>query len=221
MDATGAANGAARGSASSRHPAPPDRRRPAPERAADVTSEFGLQAAHECGQAGLSFALETLGCENRTNLGKCAIEVAIHYDIIVFCPMRHLAAGLGHAGADHLVVVLSARMQAPLQLRNRRRQHKNADQILRKLLVQLLSPLPVDVEQHVAALLQRLLHGLARCAVEIAEHLSKFQQLTGASELVEALAVDEMIMSAIDFAAPLGTRGNRDRKLDTALLGEE
>src|SRR4051794_33396753 len=105
MDATGAANGAARGSASSRHPAPPDRRRPAPERAADVTSEFGLQAAHECGQAGLSFALETLRVKYCSNVAECPIKVTIDHDVIIFGPMAHLVPRLGHTGAYHLFIV--------------------------------------------------------------------------------------------------------------------
>ena len=105
--ATGAANGAARASASSRRRAQPDRLTAAQQRAADVSSEFRLQAAHERGQAGLSFALEPLGAKDRAHVAECAIEVAVDHDIIVFGPMAHLVAGLGHAGADHLLVVLA------------------------------------------------------------------------------------------------------------------
>ena len=52
---------------------------------------------------------------------------------------------------------------------------------------QLLGALPVDVEQHVMALLQRLHHGALGRAVEIAEHLGIFQQVATVAQAAELL----------------------------------
>src|SRR5438552_14855795 len=112
--------------------------------------------------------------------------------------MAHLVAGLGHAGADHPLVVLGAGVQPPRQFAARRRQDENADQIGGRVFAQLLGALPIDVEQHVAALLERLLYRLSRRAIEVAEYLGILQELTILPQLVEAIAVDEMVMPSVD-----------------------
>src|SRR3546814_5673791 len=53
-------------------------------------------------------------------------------------------------------------------------------------LAELLGALPVDVEQHVAAALQRLLHRPARRAVVVAEHHRVFQQLAAGDRAIRS-----------------------------------
>ena len=65
---------------------------------------------------------------------------------------------------------------------------------------ELLRALPVDVEQDVAALAQRVLHRLLGRAVAIAEDMRPFDELAVGDHPVELGVVDEMIVDAVDLA---------------------
>ena len=69
---------------------------------------------------------------------------------------------------------------------------------------QLPCALPVDVEQDVPTLAQRLLHGRLRGAVSMAEDVRPFDELVGRRSAVEFRIVDEMIVHPVDLARPLG-----------------
>ena len=97
-----------------------------------------MQAAHECGQPGLSFALETFGVKDSSNVAERPIKVAIDHDIIIFWPVAHLVPRFGHAGADHLFVVERTGVQPPRQLAAGWRQQEHADEIVAGALAQLL-----------------------------------------------------------------------------------
>src|SRR5215510_4196884 len=109
-----------------------------------------LQAAHKIIKTWLTFTLEALSGQNGPDIAKCLIDLAVDYDVIVFGPMTHLVGRLRHSPIYGLIIVLGARAQAPLQFRNRWRQHENAYQVAARLVAKLLGALPVDVKQNVA-----------------------------------------------------------------------
>src|SRR3546814_5198590 len=88
-------------------------------------------------------------------------------------------------------------VQAAPQLRRRGRQDEHADEVVARRLAQLLGALPVDVEWHVAAALQRGLHRRARRAVVVAEHHRMLQQLAARNHRGEALLPDEEVVLAL------------------------
>ena len=91
-------------------------------------------------------------------------------DVVVLGPMAHLVGRLGHALGDDLWRILGARDQALLEVARRGRQDEHRHQVVAALLLELLRALPVDVEQHVAAGLERRLDRRARRAVVVVEH---------------------------------------------------
>src|SRR5882672_1584639 len=153
--------------------------------------QIRLQRAHEGRQPGLTLALEALGGEDRADVLEGAPYVAIDDHVIVFRPVAHLIGGLGHAGVDDVVGILGAGAQARFKIRNRRRQHKNADEIVAALLAQLLGALPVDVEQHITPHRQRALDRCPRRAIAAPEHLGPFHKVAARHHSVEALFIDE------------------------------
>ncbi len=63
--------------------------------------------------------------------------------------------------------------------------------------------MPIDVEQHVAAGIERLDDGLARCCVLVIEHARPFEQVAAVAAASELGVVDERVVAAVDLA---GTR---------------
>ena len=74
------------------------------------------------GQPRAAFALEPLGLQDRLHLGKGFFDIVVDHDVVVFRPVTHLVTGEAHAMADHLVGILTTGMQAPFQVRGRRRE---------------------------------------------------------------------------------------------------
>src|SRR5262245_55208368 len=135
--------------------------------------------------------------------------------------MAHLAGGFGHAPANDVVAVLRPRLEPPLELGHRTRQYEHADEIARSMIAQLLRSLPVDVEHYVAAGRQCRLYRRARRSVAMIEHPGRLEQITVAHHGVEARLIDEMIVAAVNLAAPFRPRGDRDRELDPRVRLEQ
>ena len=55
----------------------------------------------------------------------------------------------------------------------------------------------------------------------VVEHLGPFQQFAFLDQRVEALAVDEMIVAAVDLARPHLARGDRHRQRNALVLGQQ
>src|SRR5882672_1932379 len=179
-----------------------------------------LQRAHEGRQPGLTLALEALGGEDRTDVLEGAPYIAIDDHVIVFRPVAHLIGGLGHAGANDIVGILGAGPQARFKIRNRRRQHKDADEIIAALLAQLLRALPVDVEHHITPHRQRALDRCARRAIAAPEHLGPFEKVAARHHGVEAVFIDEAVVPAFHLARTRLARRHRDRQLDGGIAIE-
>jgi 16S rRNA (adenine1518-N6/adenine1519-N6)-dimethyltransferase len=184
-------------------------------------SQFCLQTADKFGQSRLALALEAFGRQNRLHLRERAIDIGIDDHVVVLGPVAHLVGGLAHARMDDLIGVLRSRSQPQLEVRNRRRQHEDADEIAICLLTKLLRALPVDVEQNVAALDQSRLDWQPGRAIAISEHLRPFQQFAVLDHCVETRRVEEMVVAAVDLARPLLARRHRNRKLDARVSREE
>ena len=103
------------------------------------------------------------------------------------------------------------RLEPALQFPDGRRQDENADEIVARFFAQLLRALPIDIEQHVAAGAQCVDDRPARRAVAMAEHFGPLQQLAFFDHGIEATAIDEMIIAAVDLAGPLAAGGHRHR----------
>ena len=135
--------------------------------------------------------------------------------------MTDFIRGLGHALGHRHGRILGAADQALAQFLRRRRKNEDADEIVLHRLGQLLGALPVDVEQHVAASLQRRRHRPLRRAVEIAEHLGVFEKLAPVAQTGEFPGADEVIILAVDLSRPRRPRGDGNRHLDMAVGGKE
>ena len=131
--------------------------------------------------------------------------------IIIFGPVADFARRALHAAGDHFLAVGAASAQAPFEFGQRWRQDENPDEILAHRRMKLLRALPVDVEQDVAAGLQRGLHRRLGRAVAIVEHRRPFDELAGLDQPVELGIVDEMIVDIVALARPLGAGRRRDR----------
>jgi hypothetical protein len=101
--------------------------------------------------------------------------------------MGDLLAGVAQAPGDDIGRVLGPALQAGAQLEEGRREDEDAHHVLVHLLDDLAGPLPVDVEHHVLADAQGLLHGLARRAVEVAVHLGPFQEVPAIAQTLEVV----------------------------------
>src|SRR3954453_13047545 len=134
------------------------------------------QLADEIVEEDAARRLQPLGLEDVVDELAAFLRVVVDQHIIIFGPMAYLGRGAVHAAADHLPAVGAARAKAALELGHRGRQDEDADDV-RIDLLQLLRALPVDVEQHVAAALDRLHHLALERAVAVAEDVRPFEEL--------------------------------------------
>ena len=111
--------------------------------------------------------------------------------------------------------VLGAPLEPLFQRLQRRRQDEDADQIALDRLGKLLAPLPIDVEDDIAAGIERAFHRVAGGAVPVAEHFRAFKERPALPQAYETGLVDEMIVAAVHLVRPLGSRGVRDRDFDS------
>src|SRR3990170_2394334 len=93
--------------------------------------------------------------------------------------------------------------------------------MLAEIGLELPRSLPVDVEQYVAALAERLLHRRFRGAVAVTEDIGPFDELAGGDHRIEPGIVDEMIIDVVALAGPLGPRRRADRHGDLLVRLEQ
>ena len=111
--------------------------------------------------------------------------------------------------------------QAALQLRDRGRQDENAHHVLGRGAAELLGPLPVDVEQDVAAGCQGGLDCAARGAVGMTVDPGMLQELAAGDHGGEALLADEVIVDAVGLGRAARSGGDGDGERDLGLLLEQ
>jgi hypothetical protein len=98
--------------------------------------------------------LEPLRLEDVVDQLAAFLGVVVDQHVIIFGPVADLARCPLHPPVDDLLAVGAARAQPALELAHRGRQDEHPDDVGVDLL-QLLGALPVDVEQDVAAALNR------------------------------------------------------------------
>lgn len=164
------------------------------------------------------FRCDALGKNYGAEFGGCLIEDIVHDCVAIVMNLLELFAGLGEAalddGLDGHVLGLGAVAEAHLQHLRAGREDEYGDGF-GKLLHDLKGALDVDVEKEVVAAIA----GVGECggggAVEVAEDLGPFEELTGIDHAEEFFAGGEVVLAAILFGTARGTRGVRDREVDT------
>ena len=128
--------------------------------------------------------------------------------------MADLLRRAAHPEVDHLLAVGAAIVEASFQLGHRRRQDEDPHEIGAEGIFELLGALPVDVEQDVAAVLERFLDRLLRAAVAMIEDIGPFGEFVVGDQPVELRVVDEMIIDPVDLARAHRPGGGADRHGD-------
>ena len=116
--------------------------------------------------------------------------------------MVDLSSGRCDAPRHHFLGVLAARPQTLLQGLAVRRQDEHAYHVLAHPLLELAGPLPIDIEEHVIARVERGLHGCLRRRIAIAVNLGPLEQLAGPLEPLELGRVDEVVVPTVHLSAP-------------------
>ena len=114
-----------------------------------------------------------------------------------------------HFGVSKVLVICPTSLKYQWQSEITRfsgRQDENAHKIFAHRRMELLSSLPVDIEQDVAPFPERVLHRRLGRAVAKAEDRRPFDELILGDQRVEARVVDEMIVDVVDLARPLRPR---------------
>src|SRR3546814_5136054 len=98
----------------------------------------------------------------------------------------------------------------------RRRQDEHADSI-GHLLAHLARALPVDLQQHVAALGQPRFHRLDRRALPVAVHQRMLEEVAGIDHAREFLARNEVVVLGVALARSRLARGVGNRQADVGV----
>src|SRR5688572_5999072 len=161
--------------------------------------------------AGLLAAAVKDGLELR----ECLVEVAVDDHVVEVPPARHLEDRFVDPARDRLFAVAAALAQPRLELGARGRQDEDLDR-LRQPLADLRRPLPVDLEDQVAALGERGLDDAAARSVEVAEDVRVLDEFVRIPQALEIRALDEVVVLAVVLAgAGLARRagdGERHRR---------
>ena len=128
--------------------------------------------------------------------------------------MADFARGAAHPAGDDVLAVGRAVVETAGEFGDRGREDEDAHQILAHRRVKLLRALPVDVEQHVAAGLERGLDRGLRRAVMMIEDGRPFGEFALVRQRLELGVANEMIVTAFDLAGAHRARGGGDRHRD-------
>src|SRR5450631_99659 len=139
------------------------------------------------------------------------VENIIHHHVIEFIPVRHISHGVGEATGDGGIGFGPAVAQALLKSAARRRQDENR-RAFRQRCPYLAGALPIDLENHAAALRQIRLDRRPARAVMIVEHLRVLKELLVVSQLAELVDGHEEVLAAFGFSRPRLPRGMRYRQ---------
>ena len=127
---------------------------------------FGHQIPDKSDQAGLPCPAHAFGGKDLLYLGKAGVEIIVDQDIVITVPMADLAGSALHPALDNLGRIGVAAFQPFAQFIEGRRQDEDADNILSGALIQLLGPLPVDIEQYILSVRQTLVNRNGRVVTD-------------------------------------------------------
>src|SRR5574344_128520 len=144
--------------------------------------------------------------ENRLEFVQRGAEVVIDDQIVVFNIMAHLGGGLLHAALDHVFAVLTPVVQTLAQGFTTGRQDEYGTGSGHQA-AHLPGALPVDFQNQVLALIQRLLHPLLGGAVKIAEYFGMFQKLATSDHGSKVVLAGEVVVDTVGFTRAHGAGG--------------
>ena len=155
--------------------------------------------------------------QNGADVPQTPIDVLVDEDVVVFGPMAHFVGGFLHPATHHVFRILGAREQSTLQFFQGWRKDEYTGDVLAGGFLQLLRPLPVDIEEDVPALGQRLPHGRRRRSVAMAEDGGVLEKVSVGYHPVEPSIIDEKVVRALGFSRPRVPRRRRYRHDDGAV----
>src|SRR5690606_39248488 len=161
----------------------------------------------------LDLPAQPAGGEDRAHLVDGGVEVFVDDDVVELVVVGHLLARRGQAPGHDFLAVLPALAHALVQRLARWRQDEHAHRP-RHQRTHLARALPVDLQQHVAALGQARLDRLLRRALPVAVHQRMLEEVAGLDHARELLARDEVVVLGVALARPRITRGVGDRQAD-------
>ena len=160
------------------------------------------------GQVGLLQAAQACRLDDRFKLFFGVVQIVVDQHVIIAVPAADLVPAFAHPFFDDLVTVLPATDKTSVQFGDRRRQQEDRQRVLaQNRVADLLCALPINVEQHVTAVIYRRLYRALGRAVEIAENMRVFQHLAIGHLRLEVWFGHEMVMLAIHFARTCRPRG--------------
>ena len=140
-------------------------------------------------------------------------SVVIDDQIVVEIGLLNLLTGAGNTGVNNLSAVGPARFQTAPELGHGRRHNEDGNR-LGHLFADLARPLNLDVQNHMEAFFQLLLHIGAGRAVGMVDITGMLQQFPCGSHLVKAFLRDEEVFSSVLFAGARCAGGDRSGEAD-------
>src|SRR5882757_2475860 len=144
------------------------------------------------------------------------LEAIIDDHVVEFSPVTQVLGGVAQAALNDLGGIGAAPLEPELQRLARRRQDENAAG-LRQSGAHLAGALPIDFQQQLLAIRQRLLHGSQPGTVAIVEDPGVLEKLMVRDHFLKALGADEVVIAPGDFVGPGLARGVGHRELDARL----
>ena len=130
------------------------------------------------GQAGLLQPPQAGGRDDRLEPRFGRIKIVIDQNEVIPVPMADFVPASLHPAGDRRRVILTASLKPSAQFSDGRRQKEDRQRMLaERRIADLLGPLPVDIKEHIAPLIDGVLDGATGRAVEISEDLRVFQHV--------------------------------------------
>ncbi len=165
-------------------------------------------------------AAKPRGVNHGQKVEQRSLQIVVDNNIVEFVDMAHLFPRRGDAPGNRLVAVGCAPTKTTLELVKRRWQDEDAD-CRRKYATYLLRTLPVDLQEHILAGMQRRFDAAGRGAVIVAMYLRPFEEAVALDLVEKILDGYEMVFETIAFASSRRPRGMRNRHPDPRIVLEQ
>src|SRR5882672_9566300 len=148
-------------------------------------------------------------------------KLFVYYNVIKLGKVPDFLARVPQPALDGFFGVLASPPQAALKLFQGRWRRKDEDTYrVGEGLADLPGALPIDLQHDVQSLGARLLDPLLRGAVTVAVHFGRFQEIAALEHRLEGLAVDKVILAAVELAGARRPRGGGDRERQPLVVGQ-
>src|SRR5215469_4193417 len=157
-------------------------------------------------------APQALGENDRAQPFARVLELVVDQHVVVLVIFFDLTAGRQQAALDHVLRILAAVAQAPLQSLAVGGKDEDADGVAQAAL-DLGCTLDVDVQQEIMSAATGIPQKLARSAIKVVVDFGMLQELSGPHHAVKLVACNEVILLAMLLAAAAGARGVGNREI--------